>query len=245
MTPNTSKSFQNSINKTYAGQNELWLGEKFLKNYNYDLVSKLMRTSNGENSVLEFGAGLGTLSEIWAKRTGVTPDCFEVDVELVEILKKRGFQCFESYESINKFYDLIYSSNVLEHIEDDLTVLKELFSLTADGGQLVIYVPAFQCIYSGLDKKVGHYRRYDKNDLLDKLRSAGFVIDKWQYSDSLGFFVWLLTKLTHDTESETSIKKMRIYDHYIYPISKLFDAVGLRFIFGKNLLVNCKKNVCK
>lgn len=243
MNPNTSKSFQNSSNKKYAGQNELWLGEKFLINYNYDLISKFTKTSNVKHSVLEFGAGLGTLSELWAKRTGVTPDCFEVDVDLVEILKQRGFQCFESYQSINKVYDLIYTSNVLEHIEYDLPVLKELFALTAEGGQLIVYVPAFQCLYSGLDKKVGHYRRYDKNNLLDKLRLAGFVVDKWQYSDSLGFFGWLLTKLTHDTESEISIKKMRIFDKYIYPISKLFDAMGLRYIFGKNLLVYCKKNV--
>jgi SAM-dependent methyltransferase len=242
MKPNISKSFQNSTNKKYAGQNELWLGEKFLKNYNQDLISKLTKTSSSKNSVLDFGAGLGTLSELWSKRTGVTPDCFEVDIELVEILKQRGFKCYESYESINKVYDLIYTSNVLEHIEYDVDVLKELFALTAEGGQLVVYVPAFQCLYSGLDIKVGHYRRYDKNILLDKLRLAGYVVDKWQYSDSLGFFVWLLTKLTHKTESEASIKKMCIYDKYIYPISKLFDAVGLRYVFGKNLLVNCRKN---
>ena len=68
-------------------------------------------------------------------------------------------------DSINKSYDLIFTSNVLEHIEDDVTILHDLFLHTNDGGQLVVYVPAFQFLYSRLDEKAGHFRRYSKKDL--------------------------------------------------------------------------------
>ncbi len=49
----------------YAGIDELRANEKFLNNYNIDIVNKLSKFSNTDSKVLEFGAGLGTLSKIW------------------------------------------------------------------------------------------------------------------------------------------------------------------------------------
>jgi len=92
---------------------------------------------------------------------------------------------------IVKKFDVIYCSNVLEHIENDELVLNELNSKLKNAGSLIIYVPAFQDIYSDLDKKFGHFRRYQKSDLLRKLKNSGFEATKSHYSDSIGFFAWL------------------------------------------------------
>ena len=235
------RTVQTSQNKQYAGQTQLWQAEEYLQNYNKDLILKFTKVATSDQAVLEFGAGIGTISNLWAKETGIYPDCYEIDPEMVVTLKSRGFDCYENFEEIKKSYDVIFTSNVLEHIENDLEVLEKLFSLTNQGGHLIIYVPAFQLLYSNLDATLGHYRRYQKRELLQKVRSAGYVISQCNYSDSVGFFAWLSTKMSGSAEENANIKKMRFYDKVIFPISRRFDAIGFRFILGKNLLVFCKK----
>ena len=88
---NRDSSFrQNSVDKEFIAQHELWSGERNLENYNNDLVLKIMRTRTDAKDILEFGAGLGTLSVKWAQRTGIIPDVIEVDPELMKILEQRG-----------------------------------------------------------------------------------------------------------------------------------------------------------
>jgi predicted SAM-dependent methyltransferase len=59
---------------------------------------------------------------------------------------------------------MIYSSNVLEHIEDDSRALNEMFAKLQINGKLAIYVPAFMFLFSDLDIKAGHFRRYSKKE---------------------------------------------------------------------------------
>lgn len=104
--------------------------------------------------------------------------------------------CIEKADNLQKFYqnndklklytdigdfdrtaDLIYSYNVLEHIKDDVLILKILKEKLNPGGVLLLYLPAFQCLYSSMDKKVGHYRRYTRPRLMSLLQQSGFVIE--------------------------------------------------------------------
>ena len=60
----------------------------------------------------------------------------------IKYLKERDFGCFQSFEEIVDPIDLIFSSNVLEHIENDLEILKIMRSKLKDNGMLFLYVPA-------------------------------------------------------------------------------------------------------
>ena len=50
--------------------------------------------------------------------------------------------------------------DVLEHIEDEGAVLKEVHRLLAPNGHLFLTVPAYQFLFSVDDVAAGHYRRY-------------------------------------------------------------------------------------
>ena len=111
------------------------------------------------------------------------------------------------------------------------------------GCNLVIYVPAFMCLYSKLDSSIGHYRRYHKKELFEKLRKSRFeVIDSF-YVDSIGFFASLAIKFFgYKGRLRLGGKaSLLIYDKLIYPISEILDALGLRYFFGKNILVAARK----
>ena len=88
--------------------------------------------------------------------------------------------------------DLIFSSNVLEHIKDDYQILKDIKKKLRKDGTLFLYVPAKMILWSKLDESVGHYRRYEISKLRALCRKSGFKIVKIHYADFVGFFVTLL-----------------------------------------------------
>ncbi|MBT8520001.1 class I SAM-dependent methyltransferase [Polynucleobacter paneuropaeus] len=234
---------QSELNSDYSGKEALWDIENALINYSQSIVNSLSSIqAPNTKSVLEFGAGIGTLAKLMESKTGIKPDCIEIDPKLQEILQTRQLTVYPSLSKIQKKYDLIYTSNVLEHIENDIDSLKEIHSSLSDGGILSIYVPAFMFLYSKFDKRIGHVRRYELQELRKKVSDSGFQILVSQYPDSLGFFAWLLSKYSKDKNDEIgSTKKLIFYDKYLYPISQCLDRLGLRFILGKNILLIAKK----
>jgi SAM-dependent methyltransferase len=71
--------------------------------------------------------------------------------------------------------------DVLEHIEDDHTVLHRLAALVQPGGRLYLTVPAYSWLWSGEDELGGHHRRYRRGSLARVVRSAGFEVEFASY----------------------------------------------------------------
>lgn len=88
-------------------------------------------------------------------------------------------------------YDVVIASDVIEHIEDDKKALNNLFTFVKEGGYLVLTVPAHMHLYGKRDKKWGHYRRYDKHDLVRKLQSLeGAKVQSVSYWNILGYVAY-------------------------------------------------------
>ena len=167
-----------SPNFVYTGLNELEGTEKNLVRYNTFIVKTFLNHSNFSSRILDFGAGIGTLSNIWRKLDQkATITCLELDKKQLQILRDRDFKTITSLDSTNKF-EYIFTSNVLEHIDNDQEALNEIYLSLINGGRLGIFVPANQILYSHIDKKIEHYRRYSKKELDSKVKSSGFQIEK-------------------------------------------------------------------
>ena len=96
-------------------------------------------------------------------------------------------------------------------------------------------------LYSNIDSKLGHYRRYSKKNLINKVSKSGFQIESCVYVDSLGFFAWLFLKIFKLGINDSGSLLLPIYDKFICPLSKMLDKLGLKFLFGKNLLLLARK----
>lgn len=238
---------QNSEDPQYSGSPLLIEIDSRLVNYTKQIVKNFYRDSGIskiENPrVLDFGAGLGSLATIWRNEIKIQPECAELDPSLASNLTQQGFKVHQSIHKISVKFDYIYTSNVLEHIDDDYQILVELHKLLLPGGLLGIYVPAFPILFSGLDKSVGHFRRYKKVGLENLVKEAGFVIIKSEYKDSLGFFVTLLMKLMNFSFEARGASKimMSLYDKVLFPASTFLDKIGFSRVLGKNLLLTAKK----
>lgn len=235
---------QNSFNSEYSGFQELNDTQENLIYYSKSIVLKFYNFFSKNLSlphpkVLEFGAGSGSLALLWEDLSSQKPSCVEIDKQLIKLLVAKGFVCETSIGVFKTEFDFVYSSNVLEHIEDDVEALTELRKFTARGGYLALYVPANQFLFNQMDMTIGHYRRYGKKELISKVTAAGWTVVKFQWDDSLGVFALILLKLI-GYKNQIGLGgpiSLKVYDLVINPISRILDRVGARFLFGKNILL--------
>lgn len=208
-------------------------------NYNSYLVNSIKHYLPCPSRVLDFGAGIGTFaSKIESLNFKV--DCFEPDNAQLNRIINPNINYSNVSDIPNNSYDMIYSLNVFEHIKDDFQSIQVVASKLKPSGIFLIYVPAFQLLFSSMDKKVGHFRRYRREPLEILLKRAGFKIIQSKYVDSLGFFASLVFKIVGSKTGDISKESVTIYDKYIFPMSLYLDYILNKFI-GKNVLIVCQK----
>jgi len=219
---------------TYSGVDNLE-AMRFAEKYNR-FLARLVTDHVDGTAVLDFGAGAGTFA-VPVADTGLQVACLEPDPTLRSQLAADGFATYAELSQVPaNSLDSIYTLNVLEHIEDDAGALADLAKCLRDQGRLIIYVPAFELLYSTMDRQVGHFRRYRRPDLVQKLQASGFRIRTARYIDSLGFLAALVYKLVERGDGNLSPKSVELYDRFVFPLSLVIDRLtGGRF--GKNLLV--------
>lgn len=205
-------------------------------NYNAYL-SRLIRTyTSPTDRILDFGAGIGTFS-IPLKKEGFNVSCVETDPRQLQRVTEDGVPGFSDLNAVpDEVYDYIYTLNVLEHIEDDQIVLRDLAAKLKPGGYLLIYVPAFQVLFSSMDRAVGHFRRYKLKGLSEQVSLAGFEIKEARYVDSVGFIASLIFKYIGSKEGTLNRKAVILFDRMAFPVSLLLD-LATKKLFGKNLLI--------
>ncbi|WP_084520468.1 class I SAM-dependent methyltransferase [Nocardia mexicana] len=209
-------------------------------NYNRFLVDTVEKhvTAPGLR-VLDFGAGSGTYADLLAARH-IVPDCLEPDPTLQSALRSKGYQLVDETPGEPERYGVIYTFNVLEHIENDQAAAQRLASLLRPGGTLVVYVPALEVLFSAMDVKVGHYRRYRRAQLEQILRKSGLLIVESRYCDPIGFFATLAYKLFGRSDGTINPAALKLYDRAVFPLSKALQSVTSR-LFGKNVLIVATK----
>ena len=234
---------QSEHNSEYCGNQEL-IDIEVMQNYNYSIVKNAFRKIKSNSlEIVDFGAGIGTLSSIFRDKFGLNPLCVEIDKVNNNFLKNRKFNCVKDLKSIPYKLDFIFSSNVLEHIKDDSSTLISIRNHLKTGGRVYLYLPAKMLLWSALDEAVGHYRRYEINSLRNKCNLLGFKVLEIYYADCIGFFATLFWKLINKKSKRNfaTKKSLVFYDKYIFPVSSFLDRLGFRFLFGKNIVLVAEK----
>jgi len=144
----------------------------------------IMKNVKPGDIFLEIGPGNLNLSIDLIKKfsKGVLIDFNTTDVEIIfNGLPERHKQKlnliiadFINYDNFPSKFDSIITCDVLEHVEEEEIFLRKTFNLLMDNGQLILSVPARKKYWSVDDEIVGHFRRYEKKEIIDKLSGAGF-----------------------------------------------------------------------
>jgi hypothetical protein len=83
----------------------------------------------------------------------------------------------DSSELPERRFDLLLLCDVIEHVENDVGLVEPLVTkFLADGGRVVVTVPAFQSLFSAHDVALKHYRRYRLAELESVLEHSGLAV---------------------------------------------------------------------
>jgi len=66
--------------------------------------------------------------------------------------------------------------DVVEHVADDETLLREVHRIIRPGGVLCVTVPAYRWLWSAEDDVAGHHRRYTLRSLRERLERCAFDV---------------------------------------------------------------------
>ena len=138
-------------------------------------------------------------------------------------------------------YDSVVLINVLEHMQDDDAMLRNFAGVLAPGGYLLLFVPALMLLFSELDRRYGHYRRYALPALRRQVAAAGFSIVTARYFDILGLLPWLILN-TWMGKTAFSPRLTRLYDRFGVPLTRAVESMVTPPV-GKNILLIARKSM--
>lgn len=138
-----------------------------------------MLSAFGHVHALEMDATARTIA---ADKTG---DRFDI---------RPGF-CPDDIPFHNEKFDLICLFDVLEHIEKDNETLTAVRGMLAEGGRIVVTVPAYRWMWGPHDDFLHHKRRYTAAELRTKLHDAGLQPDKLSHFNTFLFPIAVLVRM--------------------------------------------------
>lgn len=155
------------------------------------LINKMILSQSLHKlGLLDVGCGTGIILDSLSKYGRAVG--IDISPHALEFCRKRGhYLTYLEDASYLHFeddsFDLVTALDVIEHIEEDSKVLREIWRVCKLGGFAIISVPAYKFLWSLHDEALGHKRRYSLIELKRKFESAGFQLKKISYTNMFIF----------------------------------------------------------
>ena len=174
----TKKTMIHGFDQFYQDKNYI-----LVKNYLFNYLNRknqiknifYKNSSKNHKSILDIGSGISPVSPVPEKTLFM-----DISKEGLVYLKNKGYKT--RYGSITKIplntnsVDIIFCSEVLEHIDDHKKAINEMYRVLKNNGELILTIPVYKKYWGFDDEFVGHIRRFEPNDLTYDLEGPGFRI---------------------------------------------------------------------
>ena len=221
-----------------------------LESFMRGIVAKI-GTQGSSIRILDVGCGTGANLEMlsqFGKAEGV-----DVSDDALEFCRGKGLNVQKGlaerlpYEDSS--FDVTTALDVVEHLDDDLAGLTEMFRVTKNGGYSLIFVPAFMWLW-GVQDDISHHRiRYTKSQIIERLEKAGYSIERATYANWTFFAPILagrtlmkLTGIKPESENNVNVSALNGVFGRLFSSEK-FWLKNFDFPFGVSIVVVAKKNV--
>jgi len=190
--------------------------------------------------VLEIGAGIGNLTANLVPRT----EYHASDINPHYLDRLKTLQQTRPYLRVHytdasasetfpaEQFDTVVCLNVVEHIEDDVAALTNIRKTLDKNGRAIVLVPNGPGLYGSLDKVLGHFRRYTREQLVDVCQRAGFTVEKVLKFNRIGApgWWWNGRVLKKDTFGLWQIKLLNLIMPVVRPIDRFLPFPHLSWI---------------
>lgn len=171
------------------------------KDFTYRQIVQVLDKFCLEKNVLDIGSGVGTI-DFYLASQGKNILGIEISQRAVKVanLSLKIFNLQDKIKfirgdffnlSLNKSYDMVICSEVLEHFKDDQAVIKKIYGLTKKNGLVMVTVPSANAplisfgAIKKFDKISGHLRRYTLESLQALLQKNQFQVVYSQKTEGL------------------------------------------------------------
>lgn len=164
------------------------------------------------DKILDVGAGSGFFTHHLLTHTPATEAwCVDIsygaDSDATTAGKPVHYR--RSIESLDA--DLVLLMDVLEHVDNDVGLLKTYVEKVPSGSRFLMTVPAFQFLWSGHDDFLEHKRRYTLSQLETLAKDAGLTVQQGAYYFALVFPIAatlrLLSKAAQPSPARSQLKR--------------------------------------
>ena len=200
-----------------------------LESFMRSIVDKLGEPRSGRR-VLDVGCGTGANLEMLSQFGNA--EGVDVSDDALDFCRRKGLTVqkglAETLPYGDESFDITTALDVVEHLDDDIAGLKEMYRVTKRGGYSLIFVPAFMWLWGVQDDISNHRIRYTKKQIVERLEKAGFTVERATYANWTFFAPILagrtLMKLTGiKPESENNVN--------VSALNGIFGKIGQMNVF--------------
>lgn len=196
------------------------------------LLKRFTSLNKGE-TVLDVGCGTGGFASLLESQYEVL--CLDTSPLAIEYCRKRGLEKvflmpLQDFSSENYRVRAIFFLDVIEHIDDDYSVVARARELLSSKGYLIVTVPAYRWLWSRHDEIHMHKRRYTKQQLKELLSALDFDIKFISYFNSFLFLPAAIKRFFEKNRNEGEVQPVE-------PVSETANKILERiFLFEKHIL---------
>jgi len=215
--------------------------------------------SVGNTRYLEIGCGTGYVMKGLSDFENLTMTGAEVLLEGLKFAKRRlplveFVQLDAAQMPFSEEFEAIGAFDVLEHIDDDITVMENVWRALKPRGLFFLTVPQHMFLWSHLDDFACHKRRYSRKQLTERLTASGFRIEFWSSFVFALFPLLVASRLTKKkkmvghSESEVAANEFKLPGivnstfEFLMRFDELLIQNGISLPFGGSLVVVARKS---
>lgn len=227
-----------------------------------DMIDRIVRSLEipPSSTILEVGCSGGPLIQALQSRGYANVVGIDIAEDAVRFCREKGLDNVlvmdgTSLAFPDHSFDVVISSDVLEHIAPDHTAISQWNRVLKPGGSLIIFVPAFGFLWSDHDDLNHHVRRYSRRALRELLESHGFETGRASYWNMILFLPVALVRLGRRAapSSWRTTKRDQLYGlkppvnavvKLLLRIENALIARGIDLPLGVSVFAVAKKREC-
>lgn len=227
------------------------LGDSIDEHWYYCSKAAATRRLLGDSSIrriLDVGAGSGFFSHHLLTHTGACEAwCVDISYPADSSATTAGKPVHYRRGIDNIEADLVLLMDVLEHVDDDLGLLKSYVGKVPSGSRFLMTVPAFQFLWSGHDDFLEHKRRYTLAQFETLTRDAGLTVQRGAYYFGAVFPIAaalrLLPQASRDVSPQSQLKRHHpLVNTVLKTLCRLeLPLMGMNRLAGLSVFVLARK----